>query len=84
MYDITDDILYLFLLQLNTPVKRVSMTGRRVEERNGQHFTVEGNIDNRDLRADVKLNNGEPGFDINIQVDRGKNCFILFCFVRII
>lgn len=58
--------------QLNTPVKRVSMTGRRVDQRNGQHFTVEGNIDDRDMRADVQLNNDEPGFDINIQVDRSK------------
>ena len=51
------------------------MTGRRMDQKNGQHFTVEGNIDDRDMRADVQLNNEEPGFDINIQVDRSKSKF---------
>ena len=64
-------ICYL-VKQVDTPVKRMSMSGRRLSEGNGRRFAVSGTIDDRDMSADLQLISDVPGFDVSLQLGSGN------------
>ena len=65
-----------FYPKVDTPVKHVTMSGRRLNEGNGGHFAVSGTIDDHDMSADVELHSDAPGFDISVHMDPGILIFM--------
>ena len=67
-----------------TPIKQMKVSGRRTlnDKYNGiQQFEVSGNVGKTDLRAELQLNQQQPGVDMKLFQGGNNGTFICTYFI---